>query len=144
MTDEIEPSGDNSPLPFQELPFPDLVAPQPIDATPPEAARWLAFVAILAGGLLGALVGYGIGDLMGGSTGAVTGAVVGGLTGAVGIGTLANLTLRAMNEWRTVEHPEAKTSPSDTDRDTENNTGNNTDNNTENDTDAPANDAEGQ
>ena len=110
VSDEIEPTrSDDDLLPYQDLPFQDLVAPEPIDAAPPTQARWLAFSAILIGGLLGALVGFGVGDLMGGSTGATFGAVIGGLTGAIGVGTLANLTLRAMNEWRSVEHPEAGT-----------------------------------
>ncbi|MGI9596640.1 MAG: hypothetical protein ACR2QK_10795 [Acidimicrobiales bacterium] len=105
MEHEIEPSeGENSLLPFQ-----DLVAPEPIDAAPPTSARLLAFGAILLGGLLGAVVGYGVGDLMGQSSNwAAIGAFVGGLTGAVGCGVVANLTLRAMNEWRAVEHPEAE------------------------------------
>lgn len=102
---EIEPSNaDNSLLPFQ-----DLEAPQPLDAAPPATARWLAFVLILVGGALGGVVGYGIGDLMGGtSTWAAVGGLVGGLTGAGGVGVVANLTLRAMNEWNTVKHPEAE------------------------------------
>ncbi len=104
MEHEIEPSDPNDGL----LPFQDLVAPEPIDAAPPPAARVLAFVSILVGGALGAAVGYGTGDLMGGtSTWAATGALIGGLTGAIGVGVVANLTLRAMNEWRAVEHPEA-------------------------------------
>lgn len=104
MDHEIEPTSDsNSVLPFQ-----DLVAPQPIKSTPPPTARWLAFAAILLGGGLGAALGFGIGDIMGGSSewGAV-GALLGGLTGAIGVAVVANLALRAMNEWRAVEHPEA-------------------------------------
>lgn len=106
MEHEIEPAdGENGLLPFQ-----DLVAPQPIDAAPPTVARLLAFLSILIGGALGATVGYGIGDLMGRtSTWAAFGALLGALTGAVGAGVVANLTLRAMNEWRAVEHPEAET-----------------------------------
>ncbi len=102
---EIEPAHpDNGLLPFQ-----DLAAPEPIDAAPPSSARLLAFLSILVGGALGAAVGYGIGDLMGGtSTWAATGALIGGLTGAIGVGVVANLTLRAMNEWRAVEHPESE------------------------------------
>ncbi len=101
---EIEPSDGNHDL----LPFEDLAVPEPIDSAPPASARWLAFVAILLGGGLGAVVGYGVGDLMGGSsTWAAVGALVGGLTGAAGVGVVANLTLRAMNEWHAVDHPEA-------------------------------------
>jgi hypothetical protein len=33
------------------------------------------------------------------------------LTGAVGVGVVANLTLRAMNEWKVVQHPEEEPSP---------------------------------
>lgn len=103
MDDQIEPVGqDRTPLPFE-----DLVAPEPVAADPPGAARWLAFASILAGGVLGAMVGYGVGDVMArDSTWAAVGALLGALTGAVGVGVVANLTLRAMNEWKAVEHPE--------------------------------------
>ncbi len=91
------------------MPFEDLLAPKPIDATPPEPARWLAFSGILLGGLLGGLIGFGVGDLMGGtSTWSTGGLLIGALIGAVGVGIVAQLTLRAMNEWNAVEHPESK------------------------------------
>jgi hypothetical protein len=102
---ELEPS--NSTDGGEVLPFQDLVAPEPIDAAPPVSARVLAFAGILVGGLLGGLVGYGVGDLMGGSTTwAAVGGLIGGLTGAIGVGVVANLTLRAMNEWSSIRHPE--------------------------------------
>lgn len=103
MDDEIEPVGqDRAPLPFE-----DLVAPRPVAADPPATARWLAFGLVLAGGILGAMVGYGVGDVMfRDSTWAGVGALLGGLTGAGGVGVVANLTLRAMGEWRAVDHPE--------------------------------------
>lgn len=89
------------------MPFEDLLAPKPVDSSPPEPARWLAFGGILLGGLLGGLVGFGIGDLMGGtSTWSTVGLLVGALIGAVGVGVVATLTLRAMNEWNAVQHPE--------------------------------------
>lgn len=101
---EIEPSGDDNSV----LPFEDLVAPAPIKAAPPHQARWLALSAILIGGFLGATLGFGIGDVMGGTANwKAGGAFVGGVTAAVGVGIVANLSLRAMNEWRAVEHPEA-------------------------------------
>lgn len=104
---DLEPRAGSSPLPFQ-----DLVAPTPVDPAPPAAARWLAFGSILLGGALGALIGFGVGDLMGQtSTWAAVGALAGGLTGAAGVGVVANLTLRAMSEWRAVVHPEAVGDP---------------------------------
>jgi hypothetical protein len=36
------------------------------------------------------------------------GGLVGGVSGAVGVGIIAGLTLRAMNEWSSVRHPEAE------------------------------------
>lgn len=100
--DDLEPAVDRSPLPFE-----DLTAPEPLAADPPTAARVGAFVLILIGGALGGLVGYGVGDVMyGNSTWAAIGALIGGLTGAIGVGVVANLTLRAMNEWQAVQHPE--------------------------------------
>ncbi len=103
MNEDIEPvSGERAPLPFE-----DLAAPEPLDADPPAAARYAAFGSVVLGGVLGALVGYGVADVMfRDSTWAAVGALLGALTGAIGVGVLANLTLRAMNEWNAVAHPE--------------------------------------
>lgn len=98
----------SSPIPFR-----DLRAPAPTAAPPPTAARWLAFAGILVGGLLGGLIGYGTGDLMSGSSAAwaTVGLLVGALAGAIGVGIVAGLTLRAMNEWKATPHPEAADKP---------------------------------
>ncbi|MDH3680610.1 MAG: hypothetical protein OEV40_11735 [Acidimicrobiia bacterium] len=102
---EIESRPDDSPLLYT-----DLDAPKPSDADPPPQARWLAFGSILLGGLLGGLIGYGTGDLMSSSSViAALGAVGGAALGALGVGVVAGLTLRAMNEWHAVEHPESET-----------------------------------
>lgn len=112
VSDQIEPFDEDPPLVASgdspsPVPFEDLVAPEPIEAAPPTVARLLAFGAILAGGALGAMVGFGVGDVMfRDPTWAAVGAVAGALTGAVGVGVVANLTLRAMGEWKAVEHPE--------------------------------------
>jgi hypothetical protein len=65
----------------------------------------LAFVAILVGGLAGALIGYGFVDLQ--CTGAcgtpdAIGALVGALLAAAGTAVVAVLALRAMGEWRQI------------------------------------------
>jgi hypothetical protein len=89
------------------LPFEDLEAPLPISAAPPEPARWLAFIGVLIGGLLGGLIGYGTADLLSeGSVWPAVGGLVGALIGAIGVGIVSALTLRAMAEWRAVQHPE--------------------------------------
>ncbi|MDH4280452.1 MAG: hypothetical protein OEW83_20500, partial [Acidimicrobiia bacterium] len=44
--------------------FTNLAAPDPVVAAPPQSARAAAFAAILVGGLLGGLVGFGIGDVL--------------------------------------------------------------------------------
>jgi hypothetical protein len=68
-------------------------------------ARVLAFVAILVAGVLGGLIGWGIVDLQGGgSTASGVGAVVGALVAAGGVAVVAVLVLRAMGEWRRIEH----------------------------------------
>jgi hypothetical protein len=74
---------------------------------PPTGARVLAFLAILVGGLCGGLIGYAVTDLQGGST-ALAGAVgvLGAAGGALGVGVVAVLALRAMGEWRAVQHRE--------------------------------------
>jgi len=74
---------------------------------PPRGARVLAFVAILVGGLCGGLIGYGFTDLQ--CTDSCTGlaggvGLLGAVIGAVGVGVVAVLALRAMGEWRTIQH----------------------------------------
>jgi predicted lipid-binding transport protein (Tim44 family) len=101
----LEPHEERSPLLYN-----DLVAPAPADPTPPAGARWLAFGSILLGGLLGGLIGYGTADLMvDSSLWVAVGGLVGAIAGAVGVGVVAMLTLRAMNEWKSVDHPESET-----------------------------------
>jgi hypothetical protein len=92
------------------IPFADLRAPAAVPAEPPAPARWLAFTSNLVGGLLGGMIGYGTGDLLTGSTvWAGLGTLTGALIGAVGVGIVAGLALRAMNEWQAARHPEATT-----------------------------------
>lgn len=67
----------------------------------------LAFAAILVAGLCGGLIGYAVVDLQcEGDCTAQSGA--GGLVGAtvfaVGVGIVAVLALRAMGEWRVIQH----------------------------------------
>lgn len=115
LTDKIEPqngSDEANPLvggapASSPVPFEDLKAPVPLPAAPPANARWLALLAILLAGALGALTGYGIGDLLGRTANwASIGAVIGGVFAAGGVGIVVNLTLQAMNEWKAVKHPE--------------------------------------
>jgi hypothetical protein len=76
---------------------------------PSVGARVLAFVAILVGGLCGGLIGYGFTDLQctDDCTGLASGmGLLGAVLGAVGVGVVAVLALRAMGEWRTVQHRE--------------------------------------
>lgn len=105
---ELTPSNGQLPIADASFPFENLQIPRPLDATPPSRARWLAFGSIIVGGLLGGLIGYGTGDLLGESSvwGGV-GALIGATFGAAGVGVVATLTLRAMNEWHAVQHPEA-------------------------------------
>jgi hypothetical protein len=77
-------------------------SPEERSALPPKAARWLAFAAILLGGLCGGLIGFAYIDLQcEGDCGLWTGlgALVGAVAGAVGLAVVAILTLRAMDEW---------------------------------------------
>ncbi|MGH9034924.1 MAG: hypothetical protein ACRD0O_04105 [Acidimicrobiia bacterium] len=68
------------------------------------AALVAAFLAVVVGGLSGALIGYGLvnidcqGDC---GTPKGIGAVVGGVFGALGVAVVAVLVLRAFAEWRT-------------------------------------------
>jgi hypothetical protein len=90
--------------PPPEAPEPDDYAPTSL---PSLGARILAFLAILLGGLCGGLIGYGFTDLQ--CTDSCTGlaggiGVLGAVIGAVGVGVVAVLALRAMGEWRTIQH----------------------------------------
>jgi uncharacterized membrane protein YuzA (DUF378 family) len=76
-------------------------------ALPSTGARVLAFVSILIGGLCGGLIGWAFVDLQcTGDCGMVAGAagVFGAVVGAAGVAVVAVLALRAMGEWRTIEH----------------------------------------
>lgn len=69
----------------------------------------LAFAAILVAGLCGGLIGYAVVDLQceGDCT---TGSGLGGLVGAIvfagGVGIVSILAMRAMSEWRVIQHRE--------------------------------------
>lgn len=74
---------------------------------PSLGARILAFSAILLGGLFGGLIGYGFADLQcadGCATRAGGFGLLGAVIGAVGVGIVAVLAMRAMGEWRTIQH----------------------------------------
>lgn len=93
------------------LAVPRPVAPPPDDyaptALPSTLARVLAFASILVGGLCGALIGWALVDLQCEGDCTVTSglAILGGaLLGAGGVAVVATLALRAMGEWRTVQH----------------------------------------
>lgn len=76
-------------------------------ALPSATARALAFVSILVGGLCGGLIGWAFVDLqceddcslLAGLFG-----LLGAIIGAGGVAVVAVLALRAMGEWRTVQH----------------------------------------
>jgi len=76
-------------------------------ALPSTGARIAAFAAILVAGLCGGLIGYAFVDLQSEGDDVVL-AGIGGLVGAVvfavGVGVVAVLALRAMGEWRAIEH----------------------------------------
>jgi hypothetical protein len=78
-------------------------------ALPPVGARVLGFVAILLAGLCGGVIGYAFVDLQcTGDCGVLTGlgALAGAVIGAVGVAVVVVLALRAMGEWRTIQHEE--------------------------------------
>ena len=76
-------------------------------ALPSTGARILAFVAILVAGLCGGLIGYAFVDMQSDGDDAVwagIGGLVGAVVFAVGVGIVAVLAMRAMGEWRVIEH----------------------------------------
>jgi hypothetical protein len=81
-------------------------------ALPSTAARVLAFVAILVAGLCGGLIGWAFVDLQCAegedcSTMAGAAGLFGAVVGAAGVAVVAVLALRAMGEWRTIQHRQA-------------------------------------
>lgn len=79
-------------------------SPAPLSALPSTAARVVAFISILVGGLAGGLIGYGFVDVQGGSsTESAIGALVGSVAAAAGTAVIAVLVLRAMGEWRQLD-----------------------------------------
>lgn len=78
---------------------------RPLSAIPPVAARVIAFVAILLGGVAGALIGYALVDLQCEGDCAVPkglGLLAGAVMCAGGMAIVAVLALRAMGEWREI------------------------------------------
>ena len=83
-------------------------------ALPPTGARIAAFAAILVAGLCGGLIGYAFVDLQSDGDDAVlagVAGVIGAVIFAVGVGVVAVLALRAMGEWRAIEHHRERTEP---------------------------------
>jgi hypothetical protein len=105
---------DDSPRrPSGETPAAGDYAPS---ALPPTGARVLAFVAILVGGLCGGLIGWALVDLQcTGDCGTQSGlgGLIGAVIGAGGVAVVAVLALRAMGEWRTIQHRQQATEPPD-------------------------------
>ncbi len=82
---------------------------RPLSAIPPVAARVIAFVSVLLGGLAGGLIGFALVDLQceGDCTVAKgLGLLVGAVVCAGGMAIVAVLALRAMGEWREVSDRE--------------------------------------
>ena len=78
---------------------------RPLSAIPPVAARAIAFVVILLGGLAGGLIGFALVDLQCQGDCAVPegiGLLIGALTCAGGMAIVSVLALRAMGEWREI------------------------------------------
>jgi hypothetical protein len=81
----------------------------------------LAFASILVGGLCGGLIGWSLVDLTcdSGDCGVTAGlaGLAGAVIGAGGVAVVAVLALRAMGEWRTIQHRQAQAQPpADADR----------------------------
>jgi hypothetical protein len=91
-----------------ERPAPADYAP---NALPPLGARIAAFVAILVGGLCGGLIGWAFIDLQcTGDCSLKAGAfgLLGAVLGAAGVAVVSVLALRAMGEWRTIQHDQQR------------------------------------
>ena len=85
-------------------------------ALPSTTARVLAFVSILVGGLCGGLIGWAFVDLTYDDPGVFAGlaGLGGAIVGALGVAVVATLALRAMGEWRTIQHRQEGSPPAPT------------------------------
>lgn len=86
----------------------------PVSALPSTLARALAFAAIVVGGVVGAVIGWGFATITchhDCTTPGGIGIVIGALFGAGGVAVVAVLTLRAMGEWRRIQHERARENP---------------------------------
>lgn len=82
---------------------------RPLSAIPPVAARAIAFVVILLGGLAGGMIGFALVDLQCDGDCAVPrgiGLLVGAIMAAAGTAIVSILALRAMGEWREISDRE--------------------------------------
>lgn len=82
---------------------------RPLSALPPVAARVIAFVAILLGGLAGGLIGFALVDIQCEGDCAVPkglGLLGGAVACAIGMAIVSVLALRAMGEWREINDRE--------------------------------------
>jgi hypothetical protein len=82
---------------------------RPLSAIPPVAARVVAFVVILLGGLAGALIGFALVDLQCDGDCAVPrgiGLLAGAIISAGGMAIVSVLALRAMGEWHEISDRE--------------------------------------
>ena len=82
---------------------------RPLSAIPPVAARVIAFVAILLGGLAGGLIGFALVDLQCEGDCAIPkglGLLGGAVMCAGGMAIVGVLALRAMGEWREISDRE--------------------------------------
>jgi hypothetical protein len=78
---------------------------RPLSAIPPVAARIIAFVVILLGGLAGGLIGFALVDIQCDGDCTVAkglGLLAGAVLCAGGLAVVAVLALRAMGEWREI------------------------------------------
>lgn len=82
---------------------------RPLSALPPVAARVIAFVSILLGGLAGGLIGFALVDIQCEGDCAVPkglGLLAGAVACAAGMAVVSVLALRAMGEWREINDRE--------------------------------------
>ena len=87
-----------------------MTEPAPLSAIPSPAARVVAFVGILLGGLAGGLIGFALVDLQCDGDCDLAkglGIFVGAVIAAGGMAIVAVLVLRAMGEWREVTDRES-------------------------------------